>query len=308
MVYFELIAGLALLIVGGDLLIRGAADTARHLGISPMLIGITLVGFGTSTPELVASIQAAVAEAPGIAVGNIVGSNIANILLILGVAAVLLPINTPIRTFRRDGSMVFLTAIVFAAIVLFGTLGRVAGAFLVSLLIAYMVYSYYCERNSIEVADADNKPLSPWLSTPLAIGGLILVIIGARLLVFGAVDLARLAGVSETIVGLTIVAIGTSLPELVTAVVAAIKRQSDIAFGNIIGSNIYNVLGIMGITALVHPIEIPIEIAHVDIWVMMAATLALIVCAVTSWRVTRAEGGALLAAYTGYIGYLAYTA
>ncbi len=308
MVYIEIAAGLALLIVGGDLLVRGAVDIARHLGVSPLLIGVTLVGFGTSTPELVASIQAALVDAPGIMVGNVVGSNIANILLILGIAALLRPIDTPSGTFRRDGGMVLLSAIACAAIVIFGTIGRIAGAMLVASLVGYMLLSYRQDRAAPPAEEAGGTGLTPVHAALFTLAGLVAVIFGARLLVFGAIDIARLAGVSETVVGLTIVAIGTSLPELVTSVVAALRRQPAVAFGNILGSNIYNVLGIMGVTALVQPVRVPPEIAVFDIWVMIGATMLLILFAVTSWRVTRAEGGALLAAYASYLGYLVYSA
>lgn len=309
MVYIELIAGFFLLIMGGDLLVRGAVAAARHLGVSPLLIGLTLVGFGTSTPELVASVQAAIAGSPGIAVGNVVGSNIANILLILGLAAMLRPIATPSHAFRRDGGMVMVASLACLGVVMAGYLGRPVGAGLVALLAAYIIYTYRRERLAPEPESAEQEPpMNVWLATLLTVGGMALVIFGARLLVFGAIDLAREAGISETIVGLTIVAMGTSLPELVTSVVAAIRRHSDVAFGNVIGSNIYNVLGILGITALVQPIAIPAQIAHLDIWVMMAATVLLLVFAVSNWRISRREGAAFLTAYAGYIGYLGYTA
>ncbi len=308
MIYLEIIAGFVLLVIGGDLLVRGAVNIARNIGVSPLLIGITLVGFGTSTPELVTSVQAALVGSPGIAVGNVVGSNIANILLILGIAALLRPIDTPRAAFRRDGSAVFLATAVCTIIVIAEYLSRAAGGVLVAFLFVYMAYSYWGERNHVEVDDPDNKPLKPWLAVLYAAGGLALVIVGAQFLVFGAIQLAEAAGVSETIIGLTIVAVGTSLPELITSVMAAIRKQSDVAFGNIVGSNIYNVFGILGVTALVQPIPMPPEIIQFDIWVMVGATIALLVFAATSWRISRSEGGIFLAAYFGYLGYLAYSA
>jgi cation:H+ antiporter len=308
MIYVELIAGLVLLVVGGDLLVRGAANTARHLGVSPLLIGLTLVGFGTSTPELVTSVEAALLNSPGIAIGNVVGSNIANILLILGVSAVLSPLATPNNGFRRDSIMLVVSTLACAVVVLAGYLDRLSGAILIAMLASYVIYSYFNERASFTAEDTpQDKPLALWLSIVFAIGGLVVVILGARLLVYGAIHLAQAAGISETIIGLTIVAVGTSLPELITSVMAAIRKQSDIAFGNIVGSNIYNVLGILGVTALVHPIDVPPEIINLDIWVMIAATALMLVFAATNWRVSRAEGVTFLAAYCVYIGYLAST-
>jgi len=313
MVYLELVAGFLLLVAGGDSLVRGAVAIARRIGVSPLLIGLTLVGFGTSTPELLTSVQAALAGSPGIAFGNVVGSNTANILLILGIAALISPLRTSPHAFRRDGTVVLLSALACVGVVLFGRLDRPIGVVLVVLLIAYIVYTYRRERvvhdasaamHEAEAAAAEPAPTRLWLAALFAIGGMALTVLGARFLVDGAIELARAAGISETIVGLTIVAVGTSLPELVTSVMAAVRRQSDVAFGNIVGSNIYNILGILGVTAIVRPIPVPPEIAHVDIWVMLLATVLLLVFSVTGWRVTRTEGGVLLASYIAYVGYL----
>jgi cation:H+ antiporter len=314
MVYLELMAGFLLLVAGGDSLVRGAVAVARRFGVSPLLIGLTLVGFGTSTPELITSVQAALVGSPGIAFGNVVGSNTANILLILGIAALISPLRTSRDAFRRDGSVVFLAALACAGVVLFGRLDRPIGIVLVVLLVAYVVYTYRLERvvhdpsavmHEAEASAAEPAPTRPWVAVLFTVGGMALTILGARFLVDGAIELARAAGVSETIVGVTIVAVGTSLPEFVTSVMAAVRRQSDVAFGNIVGSNIYNVLGILGVTAIVRPIPVPPEIARLDIWVMLLATVLLLVFSVTGWRVTRTEGGVLLAAYVAYVGYLA---
>ncbi len=313
MVYLELVAGFLLLVAGGDSLVRGAVAIARRIGVSPLLIGLTLVGFGTSTPELLTSVQAALAGSPGIAFGNVVGSNTANILLILGIAALISPLRTSPDAFRRDGTVVLLSALACVGVVLFGRLDRPIGVVLVVLLIAYIVYTYRRERvvhdasaamHEAEASAAEPAPTRLWVATLFTLGGMALTVLGARFLVDGAIELARAAGISETIVGLTIVAVGTSLPELVTSVMAAVRRQSDVAFGNIVGSNIYNVLGILGVTAIVRPIPVPPEIARLDIWVMLAATVLLLVFSVTGWRVTRTEGGVLLAAYIAYVGYL----
>ena len=313
MVYLELAAGLVLLVAGGDALVRGAVATARRLGVSPLLIGLTLVGFGTSTPELVTSLQAAFLGSPGIAIGNVVGSNTANILLILGIAALITPLATQPGAMRRDGTVVLLAAIACCAVVLVGELVRPAGVVLVVLLIAYVVYTYRRERvvhdasaemHEHEASAAEPGPHRLWLAVLLTVAGLGLTILGAHFLVDASIELARAAGISETLLGLTIVAVGTSLPELVTSVVAAIRRQGDVAFGNIVGSNIYNVLGILGVTAVVKPIPVPPEIIRFDIWVMLAATVLLLVFSVTGWRISRGEGAVLLAGYAAYLAVL----
>ncbi len=308
MLVIELAAGLVLLVVGGDFLVRGAVEFAIRLRVSPLLIGLTVVGFGTSMPELATSLAAAFAGAPGIAIGNVVGSNTANILLILGIAALLAPIPVSRAAFLRDGTVVALSAVACLAVILVGSLERVSGLALVAMLAGYIVFAASGERvaaKGAEAADAQ-EPTTPrgmptWAALAFALGGIAAMILGAHFLVQGAIELARIAGVSDTVIGVTIVAIGTSLPELVTSVMAAIRKSPDIAFGNVVGSNIYNVLGILGVTAVVHPIPVPDEIIAFDIWVMLAATAALTAAAITGWRITRREGVALLAAYAAYI-------
>ncbi|WP_085852324.1 calcium/sodium antiporter [Palleronia marisminoris] len=309
MLVLTLILGLVLLVAGGEALVRGAVALANRLGVSPLLIGLTVVGFGTSTPELVTSLQAAFAGAPGLAVGNIVGSNIANILLILGVAAMLSPVAVSRDAFRRDGGALILATVATTVIVVTGVLGRVGGAVLLGGLIAYIVVAYRMDRKTpTPPQDELTIEMPLWRASLYAVGGIALTILGARFLVSSATEIATAAGVSDTLVGLTIVAVGTSLPELVTAVMAAIRKQGDIAFGNVLGSNIYNVLGILGVTALARPLEVPAEIANFDIWVMGAATLILAAVAITGWKVTRGEGAGLVALYAAYIGWLAATA
>lgn len=301
MTFVLLGVGLVLLMAGGSLLVKGASDTALALGVSPLMIGLTLVGFGTSAPELVTSIQAALDGAPGIAVGNVVGSNICNVLLILGLAAVMSPIVTSARSFRRDGLVLALSALACLAVVMSGQAGRLAGVLLIGALVGYIWWAYRTEK---EEPEEMALPVRLPLAIGIAVAGLVLVVLGARWLVQGAVDLASALGVSDTLIGLTIVAVGTSLPELVTSVMAAMRGQHSIAFGNVVGSNIYNVLGILGATALVVPVPIPPEIAAFDIWVMLAATAALIVFAVTGWKVTRGEGAVFLGGYAAYCGWL----
>lgn len=317
MVWLQVIGGFALLLVGGEGLVRGAVGVARRLGVSPLVIGLTLVGFGTSTPELVTSIEAALAGSPGIAVGNVVGSNIANILLILGVAAVIGPIACDPAAFRRDGAVLAGSAVVGGALILWGEVGRIAGAGLIALLVVYTVATLVRERRRPDAAGAvyeqeaafvDGARASLWVSLGLAVAGIAGTILGARLLVDGATTVARTLGVAEEIIGLTLVAVGTSLPELATAVMAALRRQADVAFGNVVGSNIYNILFILGATALVEPLAVPARIAGADLWVMLGATALLAVFAVTDRRIVRWEGAVFLALYVGYIGWLAAAA
>lgn len=309
--------GLVLLAAGGEALVRGAVGAARTLGVSPLLVGLTLVGFGTSMPELVTSLFAAFEQAPGIAVGNVVGSNSANILLILGLTALVAPLAVKPAAFRRDGLALVGSTIACVAAVLVGFLDRWLGIAFVALLVGYIAWAYRSERRQPDAetemhehvaADAPVGPKSVLLSVGLALVGIAVTVIGARILVGAAIDLAVGFGVSDTVVGLTVVAIGTSLPELVACVVAALRRHPDVALGNIVGSNIYNVLGILGLTAVVHPIPVPPEIAHFDVWVLVGATALLALFLRSGWTLKRWEGGVFVALYAGYVGWLVATA
>ena len=308
------ISGLLGLVVGGELLVRGAVSVARSFGISPMVIGLTLVGFGTSTPELVTSLQAALAGSSGIAVGNVVGSNIGNVLLILGIAALIAPIAVDPKAFRRDGTMVLIATLFCLGAVLLGEIDRLIGSGFVIALAAYLAFTLWSEKVSggtpastvyENEADAVLGPETALgISFLIAIAGLVITIFGARLLVSGAVSLAQAAGLSETVIGLTIVAIGTSMPELVTSIIAVRKGEGAVALGNVLGSNIFNILGVLGITVLVQPMAVPSEIAVLDIWVMCATTLVLIAFARSGWTISRREGGTFVLAYLVYLGVL----
>lgn len=325
-------AGLVLLIVGGELLVRGAVSTAERFGMSPLLIGITLVGFGTSMPELVTSVQASLAGAPGIAIGNIVGSNIANILLILGISALLAPVAISDGTVRRDGQIMFASALGFCFIGFVLPLDRMVGAIFIAGLAGYLYYAYRQEAGgasshtaAFEKSEAHDELFEPganfkvaeaspaaslqlsqsmvavYLPLVSAIAGLVIIVAGGKLLVDGATGIARHAGISEAVIGLTIVAIGTSLPELVTSVIAALRRHGDVALGNVIGSNIYNILGIAGVTALVAPTAMPPEIVRFDNVVMVAVTAVLLTLIWRGRAVTRVQGGILVACYALYL-------
>jgi len=308
------VLGLVGLIVGGELLVRGAVSAAKAFAISPMVIGLTLVGFGTSTPELVTSLQAALAGSSGIAMGNVVGSNIGNVLLILGIAAVIAPVAVDPRAFRRDGLVMLLATLLCLGVVLLGEIGRVTGAGFVAALAAYLAFTLWTETRSVSTpaaavyaAEAEAVPGPDHrlgVSIAMAIAGLAVTILGARFLVTGAVSMAQAAGISETVIGLTIVAVGTSMPELVTSVIAVRKGQGDVALGNVLGSNIFNILGILGVTAMVQPLAVPDEIARLDIWVLVAVTLVLLLFARSGWSLSRREGGAFLFSYAVYLGVL----
>ncbi|APE43838.1 sodium:calcium antiporter [Sulfitobacter alexandrii] len=305
MIDFLLIAtGFAGLLLGGNWLVNCAVGLATRWGVSPLVIGLTLVGFGTSMPELVTSVQAALAGSAGIAMGNVIGSNIANILLILGLTCALSPIAVARGTLRRDGMVMLGATFATFALVLFGTVSRPMGLLLISGLALYLVSAL---RRGDDAASQEAEALAPpplWRGALGLLLGLIVTILAARALVAGAVSVAAAWGVSEALIGVTIVAVGTSLPELVTSIIAARKGQADMAFGNIIGSNIFNVLGILGVTALVRPMEVPAQFASLDIWVMTAAALAVLFMGTTGRRISRGEGAALLAGYIAYTGLL----
>ncbi|MGD9801322.1 MAG: calcium/sodium antiporter [Parvularculaceae bacterium] len=312
--WLSIAGGLVVLTLGAELLIRGATAIARRYGVSDLLIGLTLVGFGTSTPELVSSIQAAFMGSPGVAVGNVVGSNIANILLILGLSAFIAPFDVERKAFRRDGVVVLAATLLAIAVSMTGVFDRAAGAGFLAAITLYIAYAFVTERSAPQSAEAAHHaaegaalpagPKSPMLDLAMALAGLVLLVLGAKFLVTGAISVAASLGVSETVIGLTVVAIGTSLPELVTSSMAALRGKSGLALGNVVGSNIYNLLGILGATALIHPVAAPARIVVFDNWVMLAATLAMILFVVTRNRLNRLEGAALVAGYGAYLTWL----
>ncbi len=302
--YLLVVVGLLGLILGGEGLVRGAVAIAARYKVSPLVIGVTLVGFGTSMPELVTSLQAALSGSPGIAVGNVVGSNIANILLILGCAALLAPIAVKASEFRRDGVVLIGATLLCLGAVQLGDIGRVIGGCFVVLLLGYLVFALVKGEAGEEPEFAPMPITHAFL---FMVGGLAVTIFAARLMVNGAVGIAEALGISEAVIGLTIVAIGTSMPEFITSVIAARKGQAALAFGNVVGSNIFNILGILGITVLVKPLVVPLQIMAFDIWVMLAATVALCVFAISGWRLTRTEGAFLVGGYGAYLAYLLAT-
>jgi cation:H+ antiporter len=271
------------------------------MSISPLIIGLTVVGFGTSTPELLVSVQAALKGVPDISVGNIVGSNIANILLIVGVTALVWPIRVGAATVRWDTAFMIGSALLLVPLFALGEIGRIAGFVLVSALAAYLVWTFLKSRHdTIEDKDVTFQT-SIVVSLLWVAFGLSALLFGAQFLVDGAVSVARGFGVSEAFIGLTIVAVGTSLPELATSLIAALRRQSDIAIGNIIGSNIFNVLGILGVTALIAPIPVAGRFLTFDLPIMIGVSLILAGLLLTRPQIGRGVGAVMLLGYAVYV-------
>ena len=307
--YVYLVVGLILLSGGADFLIRGAIGLANRLEISPLVIGLTVVALGTSLPELVVCVRAALAGASGIAVGNVVGSNIANILLIIGAGALIFPITANRNHFIRDSVILIGATAIFVAVALSGSFGQLSGIVMVFCLFAFLVYSYVQGKNhgsdDLSLIDLDEvnpeEPISGLKATVWVLGGLVAVAVGAELLVDGATTIARSLGVSEEVIGLTMVAIGTSLPELATVAAAAAKRHTDVIVGNVMGSNIFNIFGVMGTTAIVADVPVATQILSFDIWIMAAVAVLLVPFMLSGSMVSRREGCAFLILYVAYI-------
>jgi cation:H+ antiporter len=313
-----ILIGLFILVWGADRFVLGAASLARILGVPPLLIGLTVVGFGTSAPEILVSTMAALEGSPGIAIGNALGSNIANIALILGVTALFSPLTVQSDMLRREYPI--LLAVSAGAFVLLadGHLGRVDGLILLAGLILSMLLLV-----SIGLRRRDHDPLAEEMEAEIPSGltalaasgwflvGLIALIISSRLLVWGAIEVAVTLGISDLVIGLTIVAVGTSLPELAAAVMSAVKNEHDLAIGNVVGSNIWNLLAVLGIPGLLAPGVIPPEVVNRDMLVMLALTLALFVMGRskhTRGTINRLEGGLLLSCFIAYQGWIVWQA
>jgi cation:H+ antiporter len=293
--------GLVGLFVGGEFLVRGSVAVARGFGISPLLIGLTVVGFGTSTPELLVSVDAALRGLPDIALGNVVGSNIANILLIVGASALLWPITLTGNFPKRDLVTMLVAALLLLPLFALGAVGRSAGMVLVGGLVIYLVLAFRGARGEQEVQPECGAAMPLWVAGGLVVVGLLALLVGARLLIDGAVAIARDFGLSEAFIGLTIVAVGTSLPELATSLVAALRRQSDIAIGNVVGSNIFNILGILGATAIIAPIPVAARFLAFDLPVMLVASPLLAGLLLFRWSLGRPVGLLMLVAYAAYV-------
>jgi cation:H+ antiporter len=295
--------GLVLLYFGAEWLVGGSSTVAIRFGMPPLIIGLTLVAFGTSAPELVVSVQGALTGHGDIAIGNVVGSNIFNVAVILGVSALIFPLSVHQDLIRRDMPIMLLSALIAILFLLDGHLGRVEGGMLFAGMVAYVILSIRAARRypplpeELVVPAASGSLPRAWTLVAL---GLATLVLGSHALTWGAVGLARRFGISEAVIGLTIVACGTSLPELATSVVAAFRRQADIAIGNIVGSNIFNALGILGVATLLYPIDGP-DVQTFDLWTMGGFSLLLLPLMWSGFRISRGEGALFLALYAGYL-------
>lgn len=311
-----IIAGFGLLVWGAERFVHGAAAIAKNFGVSPLIIGLTVVGVGTSAPEILISIVAASQGNPALAVGNALGSNITNIALVLGITAIVMPLTVKSETLRREYPIMFIVMLVALVLVIDNHLGMMDGAILISGLFA-MLY-WMIQQGKKQKRDPLEKEFEqeiPEISTQKALLwfaiGLVLLILSSRGLVWGSVNIAKAAGISDLVIGLTIVAIGTSLPELAASIVSALKKEPDIAIGNIIGSNMFNMLVVFGIPGLMSPHTLDTAILDRDFPFMIGLSIALFVMAYgfkTEGRISRYEGSLLLSGYVAYMVVLYYTA
>jgi cation:H+ antiporter len=328
----RIVAGLALLVLGGELLVRGASALARRVGISSLVVGLTVVSAATSAPELAVTVGAVLRDEPGLAVGNVVGSNIVNVLLILGLSALVVPLAVKQRLVRFDLPWMVVLSIGLLLVSLDGRIGAVDGVVLLAAVVLHTVLTVVIGRRGAPVPaaapsgdrgagggtggaeDAGTEEEPPPASVPrsvlLVVLGIALLVAGATLLVEGAVSIATSLGVSSLVVGLTVVAVGTSLPELATSVIAVRRGERDLAVGNVVGSNIFNIGVVLGLPALISPGGIPVSGAAValDIPVMLAAAVALLPIAFTGFAVARWEGALFVALYAAYTGYVVLAA
>ena len=305
-----LILGLGLLVGAGDALVKGAVSLSLRFGIPAIIVSATVVAFGTSAPELLISVEAAIKGAPDIALGNVVGSNIANVLLVLGVPAVIAPIAACGTDAHRNLYFMVIATVVFAALTALGVIAWWGGVILIVitlLMIADAVRVGLASSTAgIEVDLEDGDPdMPPWKIAAFLLAGMIGLPLGASLLIDGARGIALSLGVSEAVIGLTLVALGTSLPELATTVIAAMKRQTDVVIGSVIGSNIFNVTAVIGAAAVITPLQVPAELLNRDLWVMLFASAVLVPFVLFCWPIGRTTGAAFLAGYVGYI-YFAF--
>ncbi len=305
-----MLGGLAVLVAGAEILVRGSVGTALRFGLTPLLIGLTIVAFGTSAPELVVSIQAAYNGSDDIALGNIIGSNISNIALILGVAALIQPLKVQASIIRKDVPILLGASLLLVLFLLDGLISQLEGFFFFVGVVVFTIASIRMSKQETaaevteEFEDVIPKKQHPlWLNILMVALGLGLLILGAKWLVDGAIEIASSIGMSQAVVGLTIVAVGTSLPELATSVMAAFKKEGDIAIGNVVGSNIFNILCILGITAMILPVSQG-GITTIDILLMLGLTVFLLPVLKSGYIVSRIEGGVLLTIYIVYTSYL----
>ena len=311
--YALAMGGLVLLFLGGESLIRGAVGLARKLDVSPLFIGLVVVGFGTSAPEFVVCLEAALRGQYDITIGNIVGSNIANLMLILGVAALIQPILSRASILKRDGLAMLLASAMLVGLAFFGEVSRLLGFVLLAMLVGFIAICWISERAQTdgeggdieeEIEEVGQLPGRTWVAVLAVLAGILALVFGSNMLIEGATGIAIAFGISEAVIGVTLVAIGTSLPELAAVIVAAIRNHADVALGNVLGSNVFNVFGMLGLTAVIEPLAINRAFLDLDMWVMLGVSALLLVFLTTGNRLNRGESLFLLAGYVAYVVFL----
>ena len=312
--FFLLVAGLVTLVFGADVMVRGASRLAVSMGISPLVVGLTVVAFGTSAPELAVSVGASFNGNPSLAVGNIIGSNIANVLLILGISAIIAPLLVAEQIIRQEVPIMVGAVVLMVVMSLDGAVTRFEAITLFALVVGYTMFLIRQSRRASRETEQEFEseiPKTQWdrhwsVQLALVVVGVTMLVLGANWLVDAASSIARTFGVSDLVIGLTVVAVGTSMPEVATSVVAAMRGQRDIAVGNVVGSNVFNVFAVLGLTGIVAPDGIPVPEAarQFDLWVMLAVTLACLPILVTGREISRLEGGAFLGYYAAYLAWL----
>lgn len=313
MIYLLFVVGLALLLAGGEILVRGAVGLALKMKISQLVVGVTVVSLGTSAPELLVSVKAALDGHPAISIGNVVGSNIANIGLVLGLVAIIYPLLLDKNTLKLDWPVMISASILFYLMAFDGMLERYEGILLLVIFVLYIVYSILNSRKQTKLGEqpvseveglAPEKGSSTWKLLGMVGLGTVGLMIGAQWFLDGAIEMSRLFGVSEHVISVTVVAFGTSVPELATSAIAAIKRQTDISIGNLIGSNTFNILFILGVTSVVKDIPVGAEVLSVDIFWMLGVALLLLPFLLIGKKIYRLEGAALLLVYILYLYFV----
>lgn len=305
--YVYVLGGLVALYFGAEWLLRGSISLAHKMAVPTLIVSLVIVGFGTSMPELLVSVRAGLAGSSDIALGNVVGSNTANILLIIAVCALIYPITQWDKGVKRDTYVMIAAAVLLLALAQFSTIGRLAGLIMVGLILAYVTYAYVNSKGSVQATpdeEVKHETLGGAFMAALILGGLFALFVGADFLVRGATNLARNFGVSEAVIGLTIVAVGTSLPELAAGIMSAVRKHSDIMIGNIVGSNIFNILFILGVTSVIQPIAVAPRFGSFDIPVMLGVTIGFAFLLLTHMGVRRLTAVGMLIAYVGYTSAL----
>jgi cation:H+ antiporter len=308
------VLGLVALVIGAEVMVRGASRLAVSWGISPLVVGLTVVAFGTSAPEMAVSIDAALSGSSDLAIGNVVGSNIANILLILGISALVAPLLVHEQIIRQEIPVMIGASLLVLVLALDGSIGRAEAALLFALVVAYTVFLVVQSRRASQATSDEFSteiPASQWdrhwgVQVALVLGGLALLVLGADWLVGAAVVFAKMMGVSDLVIGLTVVAVGTSMPEIATSLIAALRGQRDIAVGNVVGSNIFNLLAVLGAAGIVSAsgLDVPEAARNFDLWVMLAVAFACLPILLTGREIARWEGAVFLGYYAAYLLYL----